>query len=61
MINKYFDFIKKIIKSLIFIYAYNSFFIGFNVIIPINIFTLIFVCLFDVYGIIGIVILSFFV
>ena len=61
MINRIFLIIKKFIRSFVFIYAYNSFFIGLNVIIPINIFTLIFVCLFDVYGILGIVFVSFLV
>lgn len=59
MFNFIFNSIKKVIRSLLFIYAYNSFFIGFNVIIPINILTVVFVCLFDIYGVIGIVILSF--
>ena len=58
MINKIFWFFKKIIKSLLFIYTYNSFFIGSNVLIPINIFTVIFIYFFGVYGIIGIVVLS---
>ena len=58
MINKIFWFFKKIIKSLLFIYTYNSFFIGSNVLIPINIFTVVFISFFGVYGIIGIVVLS---
>lgn len=58
MINKIFCFFKKVIKSLLFIYTYNSFFIGSNVLIPINIFTVIFIYFFGVYGIIGIVVLS---
>lgn len=59
MINIIFKFIKKIILSFMLIYAYNSFCIGLGIVIPINVLTLFFVYFFELYGIVGIVILFF--
>ena len=49
--------LKKIIIGLVLLFGYNTFLSSLNVMIPINIFTIIFSSLFDVTGIIGLVML----
>ena len=49
--------LKKIIIGLVLLFGYNTFLSSLNVMIPINVFTIIFASLFDVPGIIGLVML----
>lgn len=49
--------LKKIIIGLVLLFGYNTFLSSLNVIVPINVFTIIFASLFDVPGIIGLVML----
>lgn len=56
MIKKIFIILKKIILGMILLFGYNTFLSSFNVLIPINLITIIFVALFDIPGVIGIII-----
>lgn len=49
--------LKKIIIGLVLLFGYNTFLSSLNVMIPINVFTIIFASLFDVPGIIGLIML----
>ena len=57
MLKKIFNIIKKIIMSVLFIYAYNKLALPLNIIIPINIIT---VCLVAICGIPSILMLFLF-
>lgn len=54
-------FIRKIIISAFVLYIFNYFFIHFDFVIPINVFTLSFVSIFDFFGLIGLVLFKIFV
>ena len=56
MLKKLFIIIKKIIFGMVLLFGYNTFLSSFNVLIPINLITIIFVALFDIPGVIGIII-----
>lgn len=56
-----FKLFKKIIFSSFLLYFYNFVAINYNMVIPINLFTVSFVSIFDLFGLIGLVIFKFFV
>lgn len=60
MFNKLFFLIKKIIIAMFIIYAYNTFAISFNMVIPINISNVILVSLFGLISLFELIIFSFF-
>lgn len=53
-----FKFIKRFIMGGFLLYAYNLIASSFNISIPINLFTLVIVSIFDVFGITGLVIIK---
>lgn len=55
MIRLVFKVVKKIIFGMLLLFAYNTFLSSLNVMIPINIFTIIIVSFLDVPAIIGLV------
>lgn len=57
MLNKIFTLLKKIIVSLFILFGYNIILNRFNIIIPINIFTIVIVSLFSNFGFIYLVLL----
>lgn len=59
MFSKIFGILKKIITCTLVIYAYDSLNLPLNILIPINIITVSIVYFFGLFGIVGIIILSF--
>ena len=57
MFNKIFTLLKRIIVSLFILFGYNLILNRFNIIIPINIFTIVIVSLFSNFGFIYLVLL----
>ncbi len=55
MFKLLFKIIKKIILGMLLLFAYNTFLSSLNVLIPINIVTILVACLFDIPGVIGLV------
>ena len=58
MLNKVFKVVKKIIMSVLFIYAYNKLALPLNVLIPINIATILFVAICGIPSILVLVLFS---
>lgn len=58
MIKNIFLLIKKLILAILFIYAFNVIVFPINTVIPINIFTVLFVTIFGLPGVIGICLFS---
>lgn len=58
MLKKIFDVIKRVIMAVLFIYAYNKFALPLNVIIPINIITVLLVSLCGIPSILMLVLFS---
>ena len=56
--KKIFDVVKKIILSVIFIYAYNKLTLPLNILIPINVFTVLLVTLCGIPAIIMLILFS---
>lgn len=54
-----FCFVKRIIFGALLLYIYNYFAISYHLVIPINLFTLSITSLFDVFGLVGLVIFRF--
>ena len=54
-----FYFIKKIVIGSLLLYIYNYFAISYHFVIPINLFTLSITSIFDVFGLVGLVIFRF--
>lgn len=48
MVKKIFNFLRKIIMSVLFIYAYNKLFLPLNIIIPLNVITVLLVTIFGI-------------
>lgn len=61
MIKKVFLVVKKIIVALLMIYAFNVIVFPINGVVPINVFTVIFVTLFGLPGVIGLCLFSIFI
>lgn len=61
MIKKLFILIKRFIFGVLFIYAFNVIVFPINVVIPMNIFTIIFVTIFGAPGVVGICLFSIFI
>ena len=55
--KKIFKIIKKILFSFFILYTYNMIAVSFNLIIPINIFTIIFITILDIPGLLLLVII----
>ena len=58
MLKKLFDVIKRVIMAVLFIYAYNKFALPLNVIIPINMITVLLVSLCGIPSILMLVLFS---
>lgn len=58
MLKKIFDVIKRVIMAVLFIYAYNKFALPLNVIIPINMITVLLVSLCGIPSILMLVLFS---
>lgn len=58
MVKKIFVIIKKIIMSALFIYAYNVIATPLNTIVPINLITILIVCVLGIPGLLGLIIFS---
>ncbi len=56
-----FKIIKRIVFGAFILYLYNYFAISFNMVVPINCFTLLVVTCFDVFGLLGLIIFKFFI
>lgn len=56
-----FKVIKKIIISSFLLYIYNYFAIAYHLVVPINVITIAIVSIFDVFGLIGLVIFKYFI
>lgn len=56
MFKLFLKILKKLVIGILILFAYNTFLSSLNLMIPINIVTILFVSLFDVPGIIGLVI-----
>lgn len=61
MIKKLFILIKRFVLGVLFIYAFNVIVFPINAVIPMNIFTIMFVTIFGVPGVVGICLFSIFV
>lgn len=59
MVKKIFNLLKKVIVASLLLYTYNQLAVSFNGIIPINIFTIIFVAILGMPAMIGLVIFNF--
>ena len=55
MLKKIFKLLKKIVLSIIILYGYNIVTQSFNLNIPINIYTILIITLFDGFGFLGLV------
>lgn len=53
--------IKKIIISSFILYVYNYVAIYFHLMVPINVYTILIVSVFDVFGLIGIILFKYFI
>lgn len=61
MIKKLFILIKRFVLGVLFIYAFNVIVFPINAVIPMNIFTIMFVTIFGVPGVVGICLFSIFI
>lgn len=59
MVNKAFYIVKKIIISILILYGFNIFTQPYNINIPINIITILFITIFDMTGFLGIILFYF--
>ena len=58
MLTFLFNIVKKVILSSLLIYSFDVFSVSFGLIIPINFITVLIVFMFDVWGLIGLFLLS---
>ena len=56
-----FKILRKVIISSFLLYIYNFFAINFNMIIPINIITVLIVSFFDLFGLLGMIFFKYFI
>ena len=61
MVKKLFWLIKRFIVSVLLIYTYNIIVFSLGITIPINLYTILFVCLFGFPGVLGLCLLFLFV
>ena len=61
MVKKIFWIVKRFIFGILFIYAFNVIVFPIDAVVPINIFTILFVSIFGLPGIIGICLFSIFI
>lgn len=59
MLKKVFKIIRKIVLSFLLLYTYNVFAVSYNMIIPINYFTLGMLFLFDIPGLLSLICIFF--
>ena len=59
MLKKIFKIIRKVVLSFLLLYAYNVFAVSYNMIIPINYFTLGMLFLFDIPGLLSLICIFF--
>ena len=61
MLKKIFKVFQKMFVSLLLLYTYNVFAVSYNMIIPINIFTLGVLFSFDFFGLVSLIFIFFFI
>jgi len=59
MLKKIFKLIQRVVVSLLLLYTYNVFAVSYNMIIPINLFTLGMLFLFDIPGLLSLIFIFF--